>query len=71
MKIRITDPNGVHFGGKVLPQGSEHDIEKGPHTAIWLRFGQVEVVKEKKSKEGDEAGAGSTKADDKKADAKK
>ena len=45
MKIRITDPNGVHFAGKILPKDSEHEIAKGPHTTAWLRFGQAEEIK--------------------------
>ena len=44
MKIRITDPVGVHFGGRILPQGSEHDIS-GAHANAWLRFKQAEEIK--------------------------
>lgn len=41
MRIGIIDPAGVHFNGKVLPEGSVHEITKGPHTNAWLRFKQV------------------------------
>ncbi len=50
MKIRVIDPNGVHYAGKVLPVDSVHEIAKGPHTGAWLRFKQVEEVKEKAPK---------------------
>ncbi len=45
-KIKVIDPNGVHFSGKILPVGSEHTIDKGPHLAAWQRFKQVEIVEE-------------------------
>lgn len=58
MKIRILDPNGVHFGGKIIPKDTELDLDKGPHTDIWLRFKQAEVVKGKPAKaENDGDGA--------------
>lgn len=47
MKIRIIDPNGVHFGGKIIPQGEVIELGDGPHTQIWLRFKQAEKVKAK------------------------
>lgn len=53
MKIKVIDPNGVHFSGKVLPVDSVHEIAKGPHTGAWLRFKQVEEVKGKKGEEDD------------------
>ena len=57
MKIRILDPNGVHFGGKIITKDTELDLDKGPHTDIWLRFKQAEVVKGKPAKaENDGAG---------------
>lgn len=56
MKLKITDPNGVHFGGKILPVDSEHEIAKGPHTDAWLRFGQAKAVKEKEEPPAKDAG---------------
>lgn len=59
MKIKVIDPNGVHFAGKVLPVDSAHEIAKGPHTAAWLRFKQVEELEAKPAKsEAADAGNG-------------
>lgn len=54
MKLKIIDPNGVHFGGKVLPKGHVFEIEKGPHAEAWLRFKQAEETKEKPKAEAAE-----------------
>lgn len=63
-KLRILDPNGVHFGGRILPKDSEHDIAKGPHSDAWLRFKQAEVVPENPAKpERAERGDASAAAD--------
>lgn len=52
MKLKIIAPEGVVFGGKNLPKGTEIDIAKGPHSDAWLRFKQAEIVKEGKAKPG-------------------
>lgn len=50
MKIKILAPDGVVFGGKILPKETVLEIAAGPHTNAWLRFKQAEEVKEGKAK---------------------
>lgn len=46
MKVKVIDPQGVVLGGTMLPVGTEHELNAGPHLDAWLRFKQVEPVKE-------------------------
>lgn len=50
---RVIDPNGVHYAGKIIAKGETVPINSGPHIDAWLRFKQVEEVKEKPAKGGD------------------
>jgi hypothetical protein len=48
MKIKVIDPKGLRLpGNKTIAKGEVIEQAKGPQLDAWLRFKQVEVVKEK------------------------
>lgn len=48
MKIKVIDPAGLRLSGKkTIAAGEVIEQPKGPQLDAWLRFKQVEPVKEK------------------------